>query len=125
MSVIACNLPNGFQVDHAGVRVILKGARSPGAVCGFGMTTVPDEWADGYFGTEDAPGPGRSMQLFKVGGLFIAKDGKAAAPMAKERARERNGFERLDPDKPAPGIEPTEETKKELRKVAETADVDV
>lgn len=124
MTVIACNLPNGLQVDHAGARIVLKGARSSGAVCGFGMTNVPDDWAESFFGTVDAPGPGRLMQLHKVGGLFVAKDGRAAVPMAKERVGELNGFERLNPDKPAPGIEPTEETKKELRKVAETADVD-
>lgn len=116
MTVIACSLPNGLQVDFAGVRVVLKGARAPDAVCGFGMTTVEDDWAHAWF-TE---GPGSTMQIAKIGGLFIAKDGRDGAAMANERRDELTGFEGLDPDKPAPGTEPTEDTKKELKKARAT-----
>jgi hypothetical protein len=121
-AIIACRLPNGVMAEVGETRVRLNGANAENAVGGYGFTRVDESFADAWLkpAGEDGPG-GQGFQLptFKAGGLFRADAIDAAKAMARERSGERGGFERIDPDKPAPGMEPTDEMKKELAKAGD------
>lgn len=110
--IVACKLPAGLTVDHKGESVTLNGSRSDGAVAGYGMTKGVDlEWFNDWL-----TGPGRDFPPVAKGLIFVAGSEANAAAQANEQADERSGLEGLNPDAPAPGVEPTDETKKVLAK---------
>lgn len=103
---IACKLPNGLTVRHKDQTRVLNGANHPQAVAGFGVTPgIDEDWFKDWQTTD-----GKDLPFVKNGSVFIMKDAAAA----RERKDVVTGMEPLDPDKPAPGIEPTDETKKVL-----------
>jgi hypothetical protein len=103
---IACKLPNGLTVRHKDHVHVLKGANDANAVAGFGVTAGVDvDWFNDWVTTD-----GKDLPFIKNGSVFVMKDAAAA----RERKDLVTGMEPLDPDKPAPGIEPTDETKKVL-----------
>lgn len=114
---VACKLPNGLQIEHANRVVTLNGAHHPNAVAGFGMThDVDEEWFKDWAAKHPKFPP------LANGSIFAASTVTNAADAAKERTDDddvQTGLEPLDADSPAPGIEPTDETKKELEKTAD------
>ena len=116
MATVACKLPNGISITHADQTMTLVGASDSSAVAGFGLTRDVD--ADWF---KDWASKHKDFPPLKTGAIFISDDNKAADEAA-ERADDadvQTGLEPLDPEKPAPGIEPTDETKKELAKNAD------
>lgn len=107
---VACKLPQGLTVEHAGKTVTLNGANDQNARFGHGYTDVDADWFAAW-STDHADFPPLKRKLI----FAHAKDTEGAA---KEAAPEtKTGFEALDPTKPAPGIEPTDEQKRELAKL--------
>lgn len=107
---IACKLPNGLTIEHGGQKITLAGAYSPNARFGFGITYEVDP--DLYAAWAKEVGP--DFAPIKSGALFAFDaddDGKL-----EEHAEVVTGLEGLDPEAPAPGVEPTDEMKKELSK---------
>lgn len=114
MGVVGCKLPNGLVIEHADHKLTLVGSNAPGSIGGYGLTYGVDiDWFSDWM-----TGPAREFPPVTKGLIFIAGNDSNAADQAKEQAAERTGLEGVDPDNPAPGIEPTEETKAELAKQA-------
>lgn len=113
MATVACKLPNGLTVTHKDITVTFAGANDPGAVAGYGMTRdIDPDWFNDW-----ATGDGKDLPFVAQDLIFLAPNSRNAADQARDQATEpalRTGLEGIDPDKPAPGIEPTEETKKAL-----------
>lgn len=111
---IACKLPNGVTLEHKGEKVTLAGSNSPNARFGYGIThDVDPEWFDSW--VEEV---GKGFPPYSTGAIFKLED---ASDDGELREKEddpalRTGQEPLDPNAPAPGIEPTDEMKKELAK---------
>lgn len=113
MGVIGCKLPNGLTIDHDERTLTLVGSNAPGAVGGYGLTHDVDvDWFMDW-----ATGPARDFPPVARGLIFVAGNDRNAADQAREQSGERSGLEGLDPDKPAPGLEPTDEQKAELAKL--------
>lgn len=111
---IACKLPNGVQLEHKGQTVVLAGANSPNARFGYGITyDVDKDWFEDW-----VKEVGTGFPPYKAGTIFAfdADDDGELREYAND-ATLATGQEPLDPDAPAPGIEPTDEMKKELAKV--------
>jgi len=114
---IACKLPNGLQITVDGKTVVLNGANDAGAKFGFGIT--PDVDADFYKKWAESVG---KFPAVKNGSIFAYSGDIANA--ARERASDpavMTGQEPLNAEAPMAGIEPTDETKKELAKAAAPA----
>lgn len=106
---IACKLPNGLTITHAGKSVTLKGANDPAAVGGFGVTRdVDKDWFADF-----VEGNGKDLPFIKNGSVFVIA-GRDTVGATRERKDVDTGMSPLDPDAPMPGIEPTDETKKVL-----------
>lgn len=114
---IACNLPSGLLIEVGDMKVALAGANSPDAKFGFGITRDVD--ADFFAAWSASVG---EFPALKRGCIFAyAGEIEAAALERENDAAVRSGFEPLDPANPMPGIEPTEEMKKELEKAPKPA----
>lgn len=105
-------LPCGLTVDHKDKTVTFKGANDEGSVAGFGITPEVDrDWFVDWAKTHP------DFPALKNGAIFIQEAAKAR-DAARERKKDvKTGLEGLNPDKPIAGIEPTDETKKELAKI--------
>lgn len=112
---IACKLPNGLTIDHKDTTVTLAGANSPNARFGFGITPEVDaDWWKDWSTTV-----GKDIPAVKNGSIFgFDLDDDGALRERSEDPRVLTGQEPLDPEAPAPGIEPTDEMKKELAKAS-------
>lgn len=112
MGVIGCKLPNGLTIEHEGRTVTLVGGNDANAVGGYGLTRDVDiDWYNDW-----ATGPAREFPPVAKGLIFVAGNDSHARDQASEQAGERSGLEGIDPENPGPGLEPTEEQKKELAK---------
>ena len=114
---VACKLPQGIRIRHKGKEVALKGANQSGNRFGFGITPgVDSAWFKDWL-----EGDGKDLPAVKRGSIFaIAGTREKAEDAAAERRKDaavQTGLEPLDPEKPGGGVEPTDETKKELEKV--------
>jgi hypothetical protein len=117
--IIGCRLPNGIMAQVGATKIRLNGANADNASNGFGFTRVPADFAEAWLKDD---GEGGRRTVTKRGGVFLADSMDDARAIAREMSGERSGFERIDPDKAAPGIVPTDETKKELAKNADAAE---
>lgn len=115
-AIVATRLPTGLNVTNAKMPMQLNGANASNASSGFGYTRVPTEFVKDWLGSK---GHGQSMDAFKNGDIFTAATIEEARKEAASRRGDASGFDGLDPDKPAAGIEPTDEMKTELKKIME------
>lgn len=103
---VACKLPAGLQIDlpigavGETTRVTLKGGNSSGAVGGYGLTHGVD--AAGFAAWRTVM---KDFEPVAKGLVFAQAKRENAQAQAIDQAGERSGFEGLNPDKPAPGIE--------------------
>lgn len=99
--LIGCKLPHGITLNGPHGPVTLNGMNTSRIAGGFGMTTVDGDVA-AYLGAvyED-------HSAFKSNAVFVSDSYKVAeiAAMARELQDEKTGFEGLDPEKPAPGVQ--------------------
>lgn len=113
--IVMCKTPSGLVLDlgdQDARKVRLNGANHPDAVDGAGLTYVDkafwDKWSGAYKGFPPLEQ-----------GLIWATDKEATAKdAAKELKDEKTGFEGIDPNKPGPEVEPTDEQKKENAKTS-------
>lgn len=113
---VACKIPNGLTVDFAGRSVTLNGGHAslPGEAGGYGLTSGIDaDWWDSWVQSVTTDFP-----PLKSGAIFATPRKDSAQAQGREKSAVRTGFEGLNPETPAPGIEPTDETRKELAKAS-------
>lgn len=112
--IVMCKLPTGLALDlepDNSRKIVLNGANHPDAVNGAGLTQVPadfwEAWSTKFKGYEP----------LTTGKIWAADKEADAKAQAKELKDEKTGFEGLNADAPMPGLEPTEEQKKENAKI--------
>jgi hypothetical protein len=103
---VAAKLPNGVHLDlqkdnGQRTRVTLNGFNHSDAVGGFGMTHNVNaaffaEWLE----------KNKSLDMVKNGLIFAHAEVKSVVDVALNSEDLKSGLEPLNPDKPAPGIEP-------------------
>lgn len=108
---IGCKLPHGLHLDVDGTRVTLLGTNAANVIGGYGITEGVDESFFKKWLAQNKDSAAVKNEL-----VFAHEKPDNTKAQAKANAKNRNGFEGVDPNKPAPGVEPTDETKKELAK---------
>lgn len=108
---VGCKLPHGLIIEVDGVPVTLNGTNSSNVIGGYGLT----EGVDSDF-FQKWMAANKDSAAVKNDLIFAQGRADSARAAASERKGVKNGFEGIDPNKPAPGVEPTEETKRELAK---------
>lgn len=110
---VACKYPGGLTIDHGGQTVRFNGPNPdlPAQDGGYGLTPDVDatwfaDWASKH---SDFPPLANGL-------IFAAGDLDKAKAQAKEQTGVKSGLEGLDPDKPAEGLEPTDEQKRATSK---------
>lgn len=113
LGTIACKLPNGLTIDHQDQTVTLVGSNDLGARFGYGMTPGVDlDWFMDWM-----TGPARDLPMVTKQLVFPAGNDQNAADQAREQDGDVvSGMEGLDPEKPGPGLEPTDEQRAETAK---------
>ena len=102
-TMVGCKLPNGLRITHKGKHVHLNGANSSEIVGGHGLTLVDKDFFEGWLAEfKDFP-------AVKGGHIFAHENAEKVKGQAKERAKEKTGFDGLDPSAPAPGVKPMTE----------------
>jgi len=120
---VACKLPSGFTIEHAGTRLTLNGPNDPGAIGDFGVTRGVDadwfkEWSEGgKDGDGKLIGVGKGFAPLASGAIFAIPGSDLVGAVNDIGADVVTGLEPLNADKPAPDVEPTDEQKKELDKL--------
>jgi hypothetical protein len=119
---VACKLPHGLvieakQPDGSILSLELAGSNDPGNVMGWGITRDVDK------GLFDAWVKEKGFQLpaYRRGSIFFYGDRGDIRDVIAERAKDETvatGLEPINPDKPAPGVEATDEQKKQLAEQA-------
>lgn len=99
--VVGCKLPHGLILSVTGAPdVELNGTNSANIIGGYGLTEGVDGALFAQWLTVNHQHPA------VVNGLIFAQASVAdAKAQAKDGANIKNGFEGINPDKPAPGIE--------------------
>jgi len=95
---VGCKLPNGLIIEHMGKTHTLKGSNSTEIVGGHGLTVIDKELWDAWYDKH------KDYQPVKQGLIFAHEKLDSAQSIAKERAKNKSGFEGLDPDKPGAGL---------------------
>jgi hypothetical protein len=111
--IVMCKTPSGLVLDLGDSdarKVRLNGANHPDAVDGAGLTVVDKSFWDTWHTQFKGYPP------LETGLIWAADKEDAAKDAAKELKDEKTGFEGLNPEKPGPEVEPTDEQKKELAK---------
>lgn len=96
---IGCKLATGLIIGIGEKQAKLNGANSSEIIGGYGMTNVDKELADAWFEAY------KDFDPVKAGLIFVQDKEANAKAQAKEQAEVKTGTEKLDPKKPAPGIE--------------------
>ena len=99
---VACKLPQGIHLDHAGKRVTLNGTNSSLIIGGHGLTPVDKEWFDSWLSAH------KDFEPVKQGLIFAHGKEANVKAEAQEKATNKSGFEGIDPRNPGKGIEPAE-----------------
>lgn len=100
---VGCKLPHGLYLDIGDKRVTLLGSNSSLVIGGHGITeNVDREFFDKWLSLH------KDSAAVKGGFIFAHDKTNSVKSEAEEKKDNRNGFEGLDPDKPAPGIAPVD-----------------
>ena len=96
---IGCKLATGLIIGIGDKQAQLNGANSSEIIGGYGLTQVDKELADAWFEAY------KEFDPIKAGLIFVQDKEVNAKAQAKEQAGTKSGTEKLNPKKPAPGIE--------------------
>lgn len=101
--IVGCKLPHGLKITLEGKTVVLNGTKSSVIAGGYGLThDVDKDFFDKFLSTyKDVPYVKNKM-------VFAQGKQASAESQAAELQNEVSGFEGINPDKPAPGIERVE-----------------
>lgn len=99
--IVGCKLPHGLEIQLGGKTVLLNGNNSTDIVGGYGLTydvdkAAFDQWLLDY----------KDFPAVQQGLIFAQTTDQKAKSQAKEQAAVKTGLEGLNPDAPAPGIQP-------------------
>ena len=97
---VGCKLPNGLIIELDEQRVVLNGANSSNLIGGFGLTEVNKPLFDAWLEKH------KDYEPVKQGLIFAQEKPANAQAEARDKAELKNGFEGIDPKKPAKGIAP-------------------
>lgn len=126
--VVGCRLPHGLTTQlyelgegedkkpimvKKGEPVRLNGVNSDGPIRGIGLTEVDADYWRAWFDQNKTFAP------VKTGMIFAHESRNNVTAIAAERAKEKTGFEPIDPDKPGHGVQRVPE--KELKQAAAMA----
>jgi hypothetical protein len=101
---VGCKLPHGLQIRVGETAVVLAGTNSSLVIGGHGITEgVDKDFFDAWMLAN------KDSAAVQGGFIFAHAKTDNVKAEAEEKADNRNGFEGLDPDKPAPGIEAVKE----------------
>lgn len=115
--IIGCKLPHGIVLHGtAGQEIKLNGMNSALIAGGFGLTHVDESESAYLFAQYDDFGPFKSNAIFSYQTDSVAD----VAALGADLSDVQTGFEGMDPDKPAPSMEP--ENKEQLDKAKEDAE---
>ncbi len=96
---VGCKLPNGVIIKMGHQRVHLQGENSAMVIGGHGITHgVDKELFDAWMEKH------KDYEPVKQGLIFAHEKEVNTRAEATEKIKNKNGAERLDPEKPAPGI---------------------
>lgn len=101
--IVGCKLPHGLVLHHKGTAVTLKGANSSRVIGGHGLTEVDKGFYEAWLKQHANFAP------VKAKAIFVSESRDEAEDAAEERKDVETGFEGLNPDKPAPGVEQAKE----------------
>lgn len=111
--IIGCKLPHGIVLHGtAGQAIKLNGMNTSLIEGGFGLTHVDADEAAFLFAQYADFDPIKSQAIFSHGTNVVAD----VADMAADLAEVKTGFEGMDPDKPAPGLQPEDDGKLDKQK---------
>lgn len=100
--LIGCKLPHGITLSGPnGEDIKINGMNTSLVAGGFGLTHVSEDIAAYLGAVYEDHSAFQSKALFPVASNKVAD----AVAMARELADERTGFEGLNPEAPAPGME--------------------
>ncbi|HDL8567144.1 TPA: hypothetical protein ACMY33_001248 [Yersinia enterocolitica] len=99
--IVGCKLPHGLNINIDGKSVVLNGSNSCSIAGGYGLTEGVDKDLFDRFLSVYADAPYVKNQL-----VFAQGKHSSATAQANEQKDIQTGLEGLNPDKPAPGIEP-------------------
>lgn len=103
---VACKLPHGLHLDHAGKRVTVNGANTSNVIGGHGLTEgIDKEFFDEWL-KANADHPAVKNKL-----IFAHDKARNAAAQAREQASNKTGVEPIDPNKPGHGVQIADEQK--------------
>lgn len=92
--VVGCKLPSGLVMEKNGIRVELKGANSSLIIGGHGITEgVDKDFFDTWMKEHE------EIEFVRQGFIFAHEKEKNTSAEAKDRAKQKTGFERIDPSK--------------------------
>lgn len=97
---VGCKLPHGLQIHlpDSQERYKLNGANSALIIGGYGMTSLPADFANAWFAAN------ASTPYVKNGSVFMASTEADAQDQAKEQSDVKTGTEPLNADTPVPGV---------------------
>lgn len=103
--VIGCKLPHGIVLEGIGGQIELNGMKTSLIPGGFGVTVVDADEAAYLFATYE------QHAAFRNNSIFTSENAKTSdlSAIARELEGERTGFEGLNPDAPAPSLQPADE----------------
>lgn len=108
--LIGCKLPHGLRFQGSqGQEITLNGMNTAVIDGGFGLTHVDEDEAALFFATHAEAAYVKSQAVFS----FQTDAVDDIADMGTDLAGEKTGFEGLNPEKPAPGMEAQDD--KELK----------
>lgn len=97
---VSCKLPHGLQIKVKDRALTLRGSNAPGAIAGFGFTTIPEDFWNEWKATH------KNFAPLVKGLIFAHAKPSSAKAEVNEKKDLRNGLEPLDPKAPIPGIKP-------------------
>lgn len=103
---VGCKLPHGLHLDVNDKRITLAGENSSAVIGGHGITEgVDKELFERWMSLN------KDSAAVKNGLIFAHEKSSNTQAEAKEKVKNKTGFEGLDPKAPAPGIKPDDNMK--------------
>lgn len=91
---VGCKLPNGLIIEVTDKKVTLNGANSSELIGGHGLTEVDKDLWEAWYAVN------KELTFVKNGFVFANGKEVDAKAQAKDRSKNKTGFEGLDPADP-------------------------
>lgn len=95
---VGCKIVHGIILAHGGKRVTLAGSKASRIIGGYGLTEVDQGFWEAWCKAN------ADSTLPKSQVIFAQEKPASAVAQAKEQEGVKSGFEPINPDKPAAGV---------------------